>query len=534
MSKLIEYGEQSKIRATKALDKIANIVGATLGPAGMPVLLTRERSAQFSSVFHTKDGITVLRELLFADPVEDAIHKLACQAATDTVISSGDGTSSSVLLAAAFANELRNQGQNNPQSAIRKFKKEILKSIEMIKQEAVSSEEANYRVALTSTNSDEDLTNIIMEALSKTSAYGTIVVEKNPMNKNRFTIDREFGYQSGDGYNKHNDLAISLSEKAVSNGDFFMEDVFVIPYNGNVMQVSQIANMLNTIQLRHRTNFRCLIVAYDFSDEVVFSLIKINKTSEAKIMIIQTTATAEINGPWQQLNDIAAFSGATCMDAGTAEGFTMEMAGKVKRVRVTPYKTFMSGMSVNNWVEKRAEQNLQSLELAQSQLDKDIISSRNSSLTGGLVKIIVGGGMPSELQETADRADDAIRSVQACKRSGALPGAGVSYIRAGQLANVSEPVAKALAVIHNTIMSNYGIEGLKEIEKGLTIKISDNSIQTGDFLELGIADSFETIKSVLLNGFALGSLVANLGGYAVRQNIEEMRQHLMLKQILES
>ena len=532
MAKLIEHGGIAKTKAVNALSKIANIVGSTLGPGGSPVLLTRERNAQFSSVFHTKDGITVLNELQFSDPVEDAIHKLACQASTDTVIQAGDGTTSTLLLASAFAEQLRSEGGNNPQNAIRKFKKEIIKSIECIKEEAVSSDEANYHVALTSTNSDEELTKTIIEALSQTSAYGTVVVEKNPMNKNRFTIDKDYGYQAGTGYNNHNDLGISISENAIANGDFYLENVFVIPYNGNVMQISQIANVLNTITRHHRTTFKCLIIAYDFSEEVVFNLIKLNKTTEAKIMIIKTTATAELNGPWQQLNDIAAFSGAKCIDAGTE--FTMDMAGCVKKVRITPYKTFMSGMNVNNWVEKRAEQNKESLSLAQTQLDKDIISSRNSSLTGGLVKIIVGGGMPSELQETADRADDAIRSVQACKRSGALPGAGLSYIRAGQLAQVSEPVAKALAVIHNTIMENYGVESLKNIEKGYGIKITDNSIQTGDFLTLGVADSFETIKSVLLNGFALGALVANLGGYAVRQNIEDIRNHLMLKQILES
>jgi hypothetical protein len=93
---------------------------------------------------------------------------------------------------------------------------------------------------------------------------------------------------------------------------------------------------------------------------------------------------------------------------------------------------------------------------------------------------------------------------------------------------------KALAVVHNTIMANYGETPYKSVKKGEVIRISDNSIEHGDFLELGIADSFETIKSVILNGFALGSLVANLGGYAVRQNIEELRQHLQLKQILES
>jgi chaperonin GroEL len=534
MGKLIEYGDQAKTRAVTALDKIATIVGSTLGPSGSPVMLTKETSAKYHQVFHTKDGITVLRELEFSDPVEDAIHKLAIQASTDTVIQAGDGSTSILLMAAAFAKELRGAGQNNPQSAIRKFKKEIDTSIEFIKTESISGHEAELKVAMTSSNSDEELANTVIEALSQTSAYGTVVVEKNTLNKTRFTIDKAYGYQGGTGYAQHNDLGISISDNAVTNGEFMMSSVFTIPYNGQIIHFDQIIELIRKVSTWYGNNFKLLFVCYDYSDEIVYKLIQFNRQNPSKIFIIKTNATAEYNGAWQQLNDVAAFCGSTVLDAGTALDFCKEDLGAVKTVRVNPYKTFLLGMPTTNWVTKRAEQNQKSMDLAPTQLDKDIISSRNSSLTGGLVKIIVGGGIPSEIGETADRVDDAVRAVQACRRSGALPGAGLSYIRAANMTNASEPVRNALSVIHNTIMANYGEVPYSVIEKGAVVRISDNSIEHGDFLELGIADSFETVKSVILNGFALGSLVANLGGYAVKQNLEELRQQLQLKQIMES
>lgn len=532
MAKEIQSGASARNKAIKALNDIAGIVSSTVGPGGRPILLSRQTSATTATTFHTKDGITVLRELSYTDPINDAVHKLAIQATADTVMASGDGTTSTLIMAAAFANKLVQTSRSNPQSAVRAFRAEVNRAVAAIAEEVVMGSNAEARVALTSTNGDAELTSHVINAVNSTSAFGTVLVEKNPMSKMPYCVDKDYGYQAGNGYSYNVTFAISVSDKAVTNADFHLKNAYVIPYNGNISQVEQITPMLEKMYLKSDT-FDVLIVCYEVTEDVINKLIVANrKNPGVRIFICKTTPTAELNGPWNQLNDVAAFSGAVIVDAGYVPRWTLKDAGDVKEVRVTPYKTFLLGKSDKNWIVKRAEQNADTAALATTPLDRDIVNSRNASLTGGLVKLIIGGGLPGDLQEIADRADDAIKASQACRRSGALPGCGLSFIRAGELGGVSESVMEALRSVHLAIVENYGYAPIAWPSKHETLAIRDDDVKVGNFLELGVADSYETVKSVILNGFALGSLVANIGGYCLSADIEEIHKQTMLKDLL--
>jgi chaperonin GroEL len=521
MAKEINRGEQARERAVESLANIAGIVGATLGPAGRTILISRLTGGNTISVSHTKDGFNVLNSLEYTDPVHDAVHKLCMQASGNSVLASGDGTTSTLVMASAFAKALHSES-NNPQADARKYRKEVHAAVEAIAKEAQNSQESCYKVALTSSNGDQELTDSVLEALGSASAYGTVLVEKNPMQKERYKIDREYGYQAGQGYGYYMPIAMSINETLVNQGEFVLRDSFVIPYNGDLMQFSQIKPFIDAMSGPTGNKYRLCIVAYEVSQDVASMVAYINrKNPTVKIFLCPTTRTAEINGSFQQLNDIAAFSGAKVVDAASAAHWTFEDVGRAGLIRVNPYKTFLLGKSENNWIIERAEQNKSSAEIAPSQMDRDIINSRNASLTGGCVKIVLGGGLMSDIVERADRADDAIKATQAAMRSGALPGCGVSYIRAGALAEVSPAVADALASIHEQIMENCGQDRWTEYKAGQTVKITADEVSLCDsFLEAGIADSFETIKSVIINGFELGVLVANLGGFSLQADLE--------------
>lgn len=533
MAKEIKCGMEAQQNAVKALESISEIVGATLGPGGKTILISRMNSGSTISVSHTKDGFNVLSSLQYVEPIYDSVHKLCLQASGNSVVASGDGSTSSLVMAHAFAKALFVDSKN-PQESARKFRKEVESAIEAIKSESVMSKEACYKVALTSTNGDEELTDKVLEALEHSSAYGTVIVEKNPVQKEKYKIDKEYGYQSGQGYNYYLPIAQSIHETIANQGEFVLRDCFVLPYNGDILLYSQIANIIKKVNEAVGNSFKLYICAYEISEDVAASITYMNRHNKnVKIFLSKTTRTAEINGAFQQLNDIAAFTGAQVVDGGSANYWEFKDIGKVGMVRVGPHKTFLLKPSETNWIQRRAEENKQAAVIAPSQMDKDIINSRNASLTGGCVKLIIGGGLGGDIPERADRADDAIKATQAAMRSGALPGCGASYIRAGHLAKVSPEVQEALSAIHKKIMINYGVEPEKHFERGETFFISNDRIEkTEEFLETGVADSFETVESVIRNGFELGLLVANLGGYALEANLAEIEQAERTKEVL--
>ncbi|THU55361.1 hypothetical protein C4D60_Mb11t05750 [Musa balbisiana] len=77
------------------VNKLADLVGITLGPKGRNVVLERK----YGSPKIVNDGVTIAKEVELEDPVENIGAKLVRQAAAETNDLAGDGTTTSVVLA---------------------------------------------------------------------------------------------------------------------------------------------------------------------------------------------------------------------------------------------------------------------------------------------------------------------------------------------------------------------------------------------------------------------------------------------------
>ncbi|KAI3857562.1 hypothetical protein MKW98_028826, partial [Papaver atlanticum] len=77
------------------VNKLADLVGVTLGPKGRNVVL----ESKYGSPKIVNDGVTVAKEVELEDPVENIGAKLVRQAAAKTNDLAGDGTTTSVVLA---------------------------------------------------------------------------------------------------------------------------------------------------------------------------------------------------------------------------------------------------------------------------------------------------------------------------------------------------------------------------------------------------------------------------------------------------
>jgi chaperonin GroEL len=537
MAKRILLGKEARKESVQALNLIANFIAGTLGPAGRPILMSKRENGDKVPVSVTKDGLNCLHSLAFPDPVEEGILALCKQSAGKSVVASGDGTTSTIKKASVFAHEIAESKNQNPQSAIRSFRKEVQAAIAAIEKEAVISKEATESVILTSTNHDKEMASYVSEAIGNTSAYGSIMVISSPTQVERYKIDKDFGYECGRGYAFSDMLAQSINPGLNPNQDLIVSSPHVIPFNGDIVNISQISTIMNNLfnQINQgQGNFSVLIVAHQIATGVAQEVAMMNRKWEenvkVKIAMVQTTNTLEVNGSVEQLKDIAAFSGSMIYDGGTVGNIKADKLGMIGSVRIQPFKSFMNGKSNGNRIKERARENSKTAKVALCEMDREFANARNASLTNGLVKLTVGGALYSELSEIKDRAEDAIKAGQACNRSGALPGCGVSYIRAGKLANVSQPIMNALSSIHYAILSNYGLEEAFTLNHnaGETVYVSDSDVQIGrNFLEVGVADSFETIKGVITNAFELGALVANLGGVCLEADLEEIRRAKM-------
>ena len=85
----------------RGVDKLANAVKVTLGPAGRNVALDRG----FGSPLICADGVTVAKEIELDDKYENVGASLVKEVATKTNDVAGDGTTTATILAQAMIAE---------------------------------------------------------------------------------------------------------------------------------------------------------------------------------------------------------------------------------------------------------------------------------------------------------------------------------------------------------------------------------------------------------------------------------------------
>lgn len=476
-----------------------------------------------------------MRALGFANPAAEAVLAFCKQAASHSVLASGDGTTSTIVLASEIANSVQKSGSKWPQAFARQIEKSALRAVEAIQKEAIRGDDIVRQVALTSTNGDEELTDVVLEAVSKSSAFGAIVVEKNPASKVRYKIMTQDGYSHCSGYSYNNTLAWSASDRAASNEPIEWTSPGVVVFNGNLLVERQLDPILaawnNRINMIGPHNL--VIVAYELGDEIANKLLVVNRTLARKAgcaaFVVKPRLSAEINSGLQVVRDIASFCGiaeSNIVDGGNYKEITAEMIGSCEKIKITPTNTVFMGRGEKHWVDARIHQNLKIADEARAQVDRELTTKRNAQLTEGLVKVEVGDGLLSDLQERADRFDDASKAAQACMRNGALPGCGASYIRAADLvieefgetpANLA--LREAFRVIHQHVMSNYGSDTVIEsgIQSGTSVRLDELGPIVGSATELGVLDSTDTVCAVIKNATDLGVKIAILGGYSLRE-----------------
>ena len=101
MSKKLVFSKDARNKLADGVDKLAEAVTATLGPAGRNVIIEQAQGNPIS----TKDGVTVAKAIELKDRVENIGAQIVKQAAIKTADQAGDGTTTSTLLAQAILSE---------------------------------------------------------------------------------------------------------------------------------------------------------------------------------------------------------------------------------------------------------------------------------------------------------------------------------------------------------------------------------------------------------------------------------------------
>ena len=171
----------------EGVNTLADAVSSTLGPAGRTVMI----EVLNANPILTKDGISVAEVI----HLEDAIANMACQvvkqAARRTNDQSGDGTTTSTVLAQTILNEamsgLKERNPNAVKRGIEKATEHVITELEEMKL-PVQTDQEILNVSYISANGDESTAQLILQAIQAAGSDGVITVESSSASTSSLSV----------------------------------------------------------------------------------------------------------------------------------------------------------------------------------------------------------------------------------------------------------------------------------------------------------------------------------------------------------
>ncbi|CAK9198861.1 unnamed protein product [Sphagnum troendelagicum] len=487
------------------VNKLADLVGVTLGPKGRNVVL----ESKYGSPKIVNDGVTVAKEVELEDPVENIGAKLVRQAAAKTNDLAGDGTTTSVVLAQGLIAEgvkVVAAGANPIQitRGIDKTVAALVKELKLLSKEVEDSELSD--VAAVSAGNNEEVGQMIAEAMRKVGRKGVVTLEEGKSAENSLYVVE--GMQFDRGY---------ISPYFVTDP----EKMSVQYDNCKLLlvdkKISTARDMIGILEDAIRGGYPILIVAEDIEQEALATLV-VNKLRGAlKVAAIKAPGFGERKS--QYLDDIAILTGGTVIrdEIGLSlDKVGREVLGTAAKVELTKDSTTIVGDgSTQDAVTKRVSQIRNLIEVAEQDYEKEKLNERIAKLSGGVAIIQIGAQTETELKEKKLRVEDALNATKAAVEEGIVVGGGCALLRLSSkvdaikdtLENYEQKVGadivkRALSYPMKLIAKNAGVNGSVVVEKVLS---NDNSsfgynAATGvyeDLMAAGIIDPTKVVRCCL-------------------------------------
>src|ERR1700757_342731 len=177
-AKQLIFDENARQTLLKGVSKLARAVAATLGPRGRNVVIDRK----FGSPTITKDGVTVAKEIELENKFQNMGAQMVREVASKTSDNAGDGTTTATVLAQSIYREGSKlvAAGHNPMELKRGIDIAVNAVIESLKKLSTPTKGKDdiAQVGTISANGDEEIGNMIAEAMKKVGKEGVITVEE--------------------------------------------------------------------------------------------------------------------------------------------------------------------------------------------------------------------------------------------------------------------------------------------------------------------------------------------------------------------
>jgi chaperonin GroEL len=502
MPKKIVFGEELRTLCTQTMTLISKAVTSSLGPSGKLSLLDMGKTNKIS-----KDGVSIARHCLpLPDEAMNLIGSKILEIAAKTNSESGDGTTTSIVLANALFREAVkqiNEKRLDPvmvKDEIEKTLPTILRELEKLTKKINSQEELEH-VAAVSANNDLAIGKLIAEALYKTGEFGfTQLTAGEAVDKVTFSE----GMQISKGCTSERFL------KGATYREF--ENANILVFDGQLDDAA-ILDMLYA-----QVPSQPFVVIAELGEMAQKYLLE--NTMAGTMTAVNIFPPMFKGVRVRLLQDIATFTGAELVSPHThnlSVALDKKVLGKAKRVTFNKYNTtIVEGAGDKEAILNRIEILQEEMEATRSQYEKDSVRERISNLNSTAAVIEVGGRTEDEILEKKDRFEDALNAGRSALQEGIVPGGGFALFKIAQKLkgkSLGEKIFKsALEAPLRQIVSNTGmdveevVQQVRKSNKGYNAKTH----KLTNLMASGIVDPVKSTKCGLKNAVSIVDLLINL------------------------
>ena len=515
MAKQLLFEDNARSRLLRGVSKLADAVAVTMGPTGRNVIIDKS----FGGPTVTKDGVTVAKEIELEDRFENMGARLVVEVAQKTSDLAGDGTTTATVLARSIYREgLRNiVAGSNPMAVRRGIEKAVAAAESKLLSIAkpVSSKEEVAQVGAISANNDNEVGNLLADALERVGKDGVITVEEGKTTET--TVDFVDGMQFDKGY------VSPYFINRPAEMDCVMEDAYILIHEKKISNLQALVPVLEKVG---NTGKPLMIIAEDVDAEAL-TLLVVNKL-RGVLNVCAVKAPGFGDRRKNMLGDIAVLTGGTLIseDLGIQlENVTLEQLGQARKVTADKGSTtIVEGLGGRKEIDARVDQINNQMDQTESEYDKEKFQERLAKLSGGVAVISVGAETEADMKQKKARIEDALHATRAAVEEGILPGGGVALVRCSEAVQEARSgakgdektgvdiILKALEAPLRQIADNGGIDGSVVADnvrenKSLSYGFNANTGAYGDMFKAGVVDPVKVVRTALANAGSISGLM---------------------------
>nr|BDD46202.1 60 kDa chaperonin [bacterium] len=519
MGKLIVYNVELRKKILEGVKKLAKTVGVTMGPEGKNVILQQHIGAPTI----TKDGVTVARQVVLDDPIEELGCQLVKEVAGRTAAVAGDGTTTATVLAHEILHhglELMDAGYSplKLKYGMEWAQTQILSFLEGIASPINGFDDLKH-IATISTNNDPVLGELIAQAYTMADG-GMVMAQARPGVENH--VAQVDGLEIKSGYISRGFIDKGKSKAELNNCKILICD----------REITHITDNPKLFDDLSQANAPLLIIAKDLKKEALKLFLQNNAHGRIRVCAIKlpTDGFGKFNlfqDRW--LEDIAMQVGTVVVseDRGVPlSEMTISDLGSAKQVLVDRYLTkIIEPQGNEEQIKARLEEYKEDAKKLVKDREKMDIDDRIANLKGKGTLLIIGYATGAELRQTGDRIDDAMFSVECALESGYVPGGGISLIRAAnwvmenKLTELDEELRPAAEVLLRSCLrpfvqilrnADVPVEAvLNKVMAKSDPKFGYNVVEGkyGNLVKMGVIDPKKVTQTALINATSIANLL---------------------------